>query len=142
MSQEQFLGLWGKTGNNMSPLILCKGSHAWSSACEAHPAHLAPRDVLAPTVQMQSELPSDRGHHSHVGFAVRHRDSQLSFFKLVPTLLIITVLIMELFQPCMIDSVSLGEYCQGNVNEGWQSPLQQPSGVQEPCLRPEALTAH
>lgn len=61
MSQEQFLGSWGKTGNNMTPFILCKGSCAWTSACAAHPTHLAPRDVLAPTVLMRSELPSDRG---------------------------------------------------------------------------------
>lgn len=44
----------------MTPLILCKGSHAWTSACAAHPTHLTPRDVLAPKVQMESELPSDR----------------------------------------------------------------------------------
>lgn len=79
---------------------------------------------------------------SHSPLAVRHRDFELAFFKPVLTLLIITVLIRELLQPCMIRSVSYGEYCQGNTNEGWQSPLQQPSGVLEPCLRPEALAAH
>lgn len=79
---------------------------------------------------------------SHSPLAVRHRDFELAFFKPVLTLLIITVLIRELLQPYMIRSVSYGEYCQGNTNEGWQSPLQQPSGVLEPCLRPEALAAH
>lgn len=77
-----------------------------------------------------------------MGFAVRHRDSELVFFKPVLTLLIIAVLIRELLQPCMICSVSYGECCQGNVNEGWQLPLQQPSEGLEPCLRPEALPAH
>lgn len=60
MSREQCLDSWRKTGNNMTPLILCKGSHAWTSACAAHPTHLAPGDVLAPTIQMSSGLPSDR----------------------------------------------------------------------------------
>lgn len=77
-----------------------------------------------------------------MGFSVRQRDSELAFFKPVLTLLITTVLIREFLQPCMIHSVSYGEYCQSNVNEGWQSPLQQPSGVLELCLRPEALAAH
>lgn len=77
-----------------------------------------------------------------MAFAVRHRHSELVFFKPVLTLLIITVLIRELLQPCMIRSVSYGEYCQGNVNEGWQLPLQQPSGELEPRLIPQALAAH
>lgn len=76
-----------------------------------------------------------------MGFALRHRDSELAFFKPVLTLLIITVVIRELLQPYMICSVSYGEYCQGNINEGWQLPLQQPSEVLEPRLRPEALSA-
>lgn len=42
----------------------------------------------------------------------------------------------------MIRLVSYGGYCQRNVNEGWHLPPQQPSGVLEPCLRPEALAAH
>lgn len=39
----------------------------------------------------------------------------------------------------MIRLVSYGGYCQGNVNKGWHSPPQQPTGALELRLRPKGL---
>lgn len=138
----------------------------WGQHGPAHPCAKAPMPAPVPVQLIQpirhpgmSLLPRSRcgqdsrvmrGHPGRVGWshhhahrsAVGHGDSELGFCKPVLTSLIITVLIRELSQPCMIRLVSYGGYCQGNVNEGWHSPPQQPSGMLELCLRPKALAAH
>lgn len=100
-------------------------------------------DVPAPAVRRWPPSLRRRGHRGCVGWsrcpthrtASGHRDSEHAFRKPILTSLIVIALIRELCQPCMIRLVSDGGGCQGNGNEGWHSPPQQPSGALEPCLR-------
>lgn len=57
MSQEQFLGSWGETGNNTTPLILCK-------APMPGPGPVQPIQPIwhwgCPCCHCSDEVPSDR----------------------------------------------------------------------------------
>lgn len=100
---------------------MISGLHTSTSACPLLWLTLIPSDVPGPHLRTPEHIPV-QCHIPSASPTPGTDSSTLPICKPVLTALIITALIAQLSQLCLIRLVRFGTRCHSNINEGWHFP--------------------